>query len=134
MNVAPWWENLLFYSIGVIIFFVLAVAAVRLFFTTLRNFSEEMDENGDHVEALDQEDIVEKTKPAVRKRKPRNERERIRFQYKKRVETHHKEQLRGSETPTELEQAAGIASLPDAREFHERYEWARYADIKETSK
>lgn len=130
MNKAPWWENLLFYSIGLIIFFALAVAAVRLFFTTLHNFSAEMDENGDQVEALEQEDVVEKTKPAVWKRKPRNERERIRFAYKKWIKTHHKQQPRGSETPTELEQAAGVVELPDAQEFHERYEWARYAEDK----
>lgn len=133
MKKAPWWENLLFYSIGVVILGALVGAAVRIFWGILHNFRAEMDENGDQVEAIkeDEKEKTEKTKSVLRKHKPKNEREKIRLQYKKRIEAHYKERLRGSETPVELEKVAGIAGFSDAQEFHECYEWARYADESE---
>lgn len=124
----PEWLDALFKGLAVILLAAVCILAVSGIWKYLRIFREGEEENGDLVEELaDVEERVEHL-PTFREREPRTERERIRRLYRKTIRKYRKEQPKASETPLEMEQAAGIDRLEEIQKLHRQYEEARYGE------
>lgn len=123
---APWWLDYIFYGITIVIFAIAALTLIKKVYSVFQDFRAVNDENGDIVEELqDTKDIINITVP-VRRRKL-SERERIRREYRKVIRRHRKDLPAAYESPSEIEQNAGIAQTEDGLALHDRYETARYA-------
>ena len=111
-----------------------AIGAVVLVRNAIINlflrFNEKAEDNGDIVMSLDDDEIIKRPggiRKRVRASGPLTERERIRREYKKRIKESTEDQPNVSNTPAQLEEAAGLADDPDMRELHVKYEDARYS-------
>lgn len=125
-------DKAVFAVIAVICLAGIAFGVFQMIRSIFRDFREGIDENGDIVEDLknsEDQDGVSQI-PFFRRRmpKPQNERERIRYEFVRMIRKHRKDQPYKSETPMEMEEAAGL--LEDARmqALHTDYEWARYSE------
>ncbi len=100
------------------------VMAVRQIFA---DFRREADDDGDKIEALEDEPVYkEEILSLVKKRMDDSEAARIRRQYKRTIRKHRKELPAPSETPFELEKNAGLLDDEDMKALHKRYEEVRY--------
>ena len=127
----PKWLIILSYVLETVVFIVLIVlliwALVKVILDTFRTFRESVDENGDIVEELEEGvDEPAKVKRSPMKRRKLSERERIRKEYRKFIRRYRKERPARHESPTEIEQNAGIAESAECKELHKHYELARY--------
>ena len=111
-----------------------AIGAVVLVRNAIINlflrFNEKAEDNGDIVMSLDDDEIIKRPggiRKRVRASGPLTERERIRREYKRRIKESTEDQPNVSNTPTQLEEAAGLADDPEMRELHVKYEDARYS-------
>lgn len=124
----PKWLEALFQGLAVLLLAAVSGLALRGIWQYLRIFREGEEENGDLVEELRDVEEKEERLPAVREREPRSERERIRRLYRRTIRKYRKERPRKSETPLEIEQAAGIDGLEEIQKLHRKYEEARYGE------
>ena len=117
----PWLEPL-----AIILAVIALLLLIRLLLKQLRHtaavFREGFDENGDYIRSLEPEEEVTGLRRRRRRERPVTEQDKIRREYRKRVE----KQLPGgpalSDTPDEIERKARIEDPA----LHERYERARY--------
>ena len=122
----PEWVNTLLNIMAVMVSLFFVEALIKFIYNTFRTFRGINDENGDIVEELEETiEGVKIRKPYVIRRKL-PERERIRKEYRKFIRKHRKERPAHYESPTEIEQNAGIAESEETRKLHEQYELARY--------
>lgn len=90
-------------------------------------FRDSYDENGDKVEELSCEPSQKEERLNFRRgRKADSEAERIRRTYKRTIKKHRKELPAPYESPTELEQNAGLYEDSEMKLLHEKYEYVRY--------
>lgn len=124
---APKWLNILFYVLEAAVFTVLIAALLKTIYDTFRAFREAADENGDIVEELEESvDETVRVKKSPAKSRKLTERERVRKEYRRFIRRHRKERPARHESPTEIEQHAGIAESAECKELHKHYELARY--------
>lgn len=120
---------LVFVGGGLFVCFLVGKGIVSLF----RDFREGVDENGDLVEKIEDQDIQNEGGKPFSKRnrqdrnRPKEQREQIRWEFRRLVRKHRKEIPYSYETPREIEIAAGLIEREDIKELHQQYEWARYA-------
>lgn len=124
----PEWLEAVFEGLAVILLLALCLLAARGIWRYLKIFRETEEENGDLVEELVEMDEMEALPVTPREREARSERERIRRLYRKTIRKYRKERPKESETPTEIERAAGIAELEEICALHMRYEEVRYGE------
>ena len=123
----PEWVNHLFNIIAAVVFLFFVAALIKFIYDTFQAFRETTDENGDVVEELQETDEGIKIKNNhVVSRQRLSERERIRKEYRRFIKRHRKEHPARHESPTEIEQNAGIAGSKECKELHKQYELARY--------
>ena len=122
----PEWVDQLVRALGMVFLAGAGVVVLRIFWRFLADFRDTQEENGDISVSLD-EDVIEKiAKPARAKRFAGDERERIRRRYRREIRRRRKERPAPSETPTQIETAAGLAGTAEGQELHVLYEKARY--------
>lgn len=124
----PQWLDGLFRGLALLLLVAVCGLALRGIWQYLRIFREGEEENGDLVEELRDVEEQEERLPAFREREPLSERERIRRMYRKTIRRYRKERPKVSETPLEIEQAAGIDRLEEIQRLHRQYEEARYGE------
>lgn len=123
---APWWLDLIFYIISVVVFVFLAIVLLKKVYAVFQDFRLENDENGDIVEELqDTTEDIRKIKLRTARRSL-SEKERIRKEYRRTIKRHRKDQPAVYESPAEIETNAGIAGTEEGAALHARYELARY--------
>lgn len=96
-----------------------------------RLFRETYDENGDVIEELEETtERAERIKAGRKRGRRPGYREEIRRRYRREIRRHRKEIPAPCESPTEIEQNAGIADTIECKELHRLYEEARYGLLK----
>lgn len=120
------WLDHLFYIVAAAIFLFLMAALLKFAFNTFRSFRENADENGDIIEELQETGESIKMKKQRVSHRRLSERERIRREYRRMIRRHRKDRPARYESPTEIEQNAGIAGSEESIELHGQYELARY--------
>lgn len=93
------------------------------------DFRKTYDENGDKIEVI--EDFSKEEIVGRRTEKRDQRTEKIRRQYKKTIRKHRKEAPQEYETPTEMEEKAGLLEDEGMQQLHLSYENARYAKTKD---
>ncbi len=123
------------------VFFVLWAVCVLVFLggvillirQVLRDFRSSSDENGDLVEEI--EDDLFHPKEVFLSRRGRcgaeSEAARIRRQYRRTIRRHRKERPAPYESPTEIEERAGLLDDVQMQQLHREYERVRYGKIQE---
>ena len=117
------WE-VLFWGLGIVcaIVFVCAVAvAIKNIF---QEFRQEIDENGDKIEDL--EEKTESMHIVMTAREQDSETNKIKRLYKRTIRKHRKERPAVHETPSEIEEKAGLAQDAAMQALHVNYERVRY--------
>lgn len=90
-------------------------------------FRDSFDENGDKVEALDEEPLHKEERIRQNRRKRQDSKtQRIRRMYCRTIQKHRKEPPARYESPSEIEKNAGLLGDADMERLHVKYENARY--------
>lgn len=122
-ELSMFWEAL-FWGLGIICAIVIVCAVVAAIINIFREFRQEIDENGDKIEDL--EEKTESIRIAMTARKQDSETNRIKRLYKQTIRRHRRERPAVYETPTEIEEKAGLAEDAAMRALHVNYERVRY--------
>lgn len=110
---------------------VAAYHAVKTLRKIWGEFRDSFDENGDIIEALDDEPLQKEERLDLKLgRKSDREADRIRRTYRRTIKKHHKEIPAPYETPTELEKNAGLSEDEGMKLLHVKYERVRYGQDK----
>ena len=117
----PWLQPLA-HILGAAAFLLLLWLLYREYRQTALVFREGFDENGDLIRSLRTEEETKKLAGRKRRAAAKTGREKIRREYRKRVEKNLPGGPAASDTPEEIEKKAQI----EDRDLHERYEQARY--------
>ena len=105
----------------------LIYGVIKMLRQVFLEFRDSYDENGDKVEELfDEISQKEERLNFKRSRKADSEAARIRRTYKRTIKKHRKELPAPYESPTELEQNAGLYEDSEMKLLHEKYEYVRY--------
>ncbi len=127
-NEPPKWLNGLFYVVGTgcfALFIYFIVHAVR---QVVVDFRADRDENGDIVENLEAEPEEETAMIAGRRTRQGREKESVRRKYRRTIRRYRKDAPDAAETPSEIEEKAGLADNEDMRALHAQYERERYGE------
>ena len=104
-----------------------ALAAAKMLRQVFGEFRDSFDENGDRVEALDDEPLQKEERLSLRRiRKADGETQRIRRTYRRMIKKHRKELPAPYESPLELEKNAGLLEDAEMKLLHVKYEHVRY--------
>ena len=118
--------RLLGYAVYAAVGIMLVYFGARGIMNYIVDFKGVPEENGDIAESLKDraESIPRRVVRALRA--PKNERERVRREYRRAIRKYRKEVPGPSETPREIEAAAAFPEGYDVESLHARYERARY--------
>lgn len=114
----------LFWGLGIICAIVFVCAVVAAIINIIREFRQEIDENGDKIEDL--EEKTESLRTAMTARGQDSETNKIKRLYKRTIRKHRKERPAVYETPAEIEEKAGLSEDAAMRTLHVNYERVRY--------
>ncbi len=122
----PAWLDGAFYLLAAIGLAAFAAMLLHAVLGVFRAFRESSDENGDLVEDL--KDADPGVKIAKKRLSPgkRDEREKIRREYRRFIRHYRTDRPACHEAPEEIESAAGVLGSAACADIHERYEAARY--------
>ena len=125
----PWLEPLAYIVAGIILVLFIRLL-LKEFLNTSALFREGFDENGDLIISLRPEEEARRLKRKKRRERPRTEEDRVRREYRTRIEKQLPGGPEASDTPEEIERRAGIEDA----DLHRRYEKARYDGQRSTFK
>ena len=117
----PWLEPLAYLLAGIALILLIRLL-LKEFLKTSALFREGFDENGDYITSLQAEEEEKRLRRKKRRERPATLNDRVRREYRKRIEKQLPGGPEASDTPDEIERRAEIHD-PD---LHERYEKARY--------
>jgi uncharacterized membrane protein YedE/YeeE len=122
--------NVLLWIIGGLCFGVLIYGFVKLIKQIFKDFRNTLDENGDIIEEIKDDDAMYKeSELSLRARHLDSEAMRIRRRYKKTIKKHRKDLPAQYESPNEIEENAGLANDDEMKDLHSQYENARYGRL-----
>ena len=118
----------IFWILGVLCVVVFVYGVVLAIRQLLKDFRNSRDENGDLVEEIkeDSASVKEDILNLRRRHGVDSEIEKIRRQYRKTIRKHRKDRPAPFESPTEIEENAGLKEDEKMRQLHKEYESARY--------
>ena len=122
--------NTLFYAFGIGCCVFLAYGLAQAIRQMLRDFRSGLDENGDQIEELEKKEQIWKRKDQKNVLSQESEAEKIRRRYRKMIRQHRKDRPAPYETPTEIEENAGLQNDEDMQALHKKYEAVRYSETK----
>ncbi len=121
----PKWVSDVFMAILGVLFFVVAVQIIKSVKKVFDDFRDAFDENGDEVEDLTElEEKVESLKP--KKEDKNTEGYSVRKKYRQMIRKHRKDRPMPYESPTEMEEKAGLIENEEMQRLHVLYEEVRY--------
>ena len=122
----------IFWILGVLCVVVFVYGVVLAIRQLLKDFRNSRDENGDLVEEIkeDSASVKEDILNLRRRHGVDSEIEKIRRQYRKTIRKHRKDRPAPFESPTEIEENAGLKEDEKMRQLHKEYESARYKLLK----
>lgn len=119
--------DILFWVMTVICILVLVCGIILAIRQVFKDFKNSRDENGDIIEAiLDKEKSDREEVLAVGFRRADSEAERIKRRYRKMIRKHRKDRPAPHESPTEIEEGAGLKDDEQMQQLHKAYEEVRY--------
>lgn len=121
--------NALFWVIAGICVLVLVYGIIRLIRQAFKDFRDIQDENGDIIEEIEVEEKIDREE--MRKKAFRridSEAERIKRRYRKTIRKHRKDRPAPHESPTEIEECAGLKDDEEMHKLHKEYERVRYGE------
>lgn len=123
--------NTLFQVLGGVCVLVFVYGILRAIRRVFQDFRNSRDENGDIIEEInekekfDREEMMEKGR-----RHTDSAAEKIKRRYRKMIRKHRKDRPAPFESPTEIEEGAGLQDDEEMQELHRMYEGVRYGDIE----
>ena len=121
----PEWVNYIVYVLTAIIFIVVAIVLIRQLRHALLDFEKQSSENDDLIEDLNDKDTFHRLRRPERSH-DRSYAAQIRRKYRRMIRKHRKDTPYPSESPTEIETAAGLQEDVQMQELHDIYEQVRY--------
>jgi hypothetical protein len=122
--------NAIFWILGAICFIVIIYGLVQFIRQIFKDFRNTLDENGDIIEEIKDDEAGYKESELYLKGKHLDsEAMRVRRRYKKTIKKHRKDLPAPYESPDEIEMNAGLAGSEDMKQLHGEYENARYGKI-----
>ncbi|MBQ7944745.1 MAG: hypothetical protein IJ326_11870 [Lachnospiraceae bacterium] len=121
----PRWVSDVFMAILSMLLIVVVVQVIKAVKKVFDDFRDAFDENGDEVEDLTElDEKIESLKP--KKEEKHTEGYSIRKRYRQMIRKHRKDRPMPYETPTEIEENAGLLSDEEMKKLHILYEEVRY--------
>lgn len=124
--------NAVFGVIGIVCMMAFLYGVIQMIRQVLQDFRNSRDENGDKIEEIPEEQTVRQREDLWNKRGHRgveSEAERIRRRYRRVIRRHRKERPAPYESPTEIEEYAGLKNDEQMQQLHQEYEKVRYGKI-----
>lgn len=118
--------NGIFWIIGSVCILGLVYSILQFIRQLFRDFRDSHDENGDRIEALEEQDKAGTVIVTVRARSAESDAEKIRRRYRKTIRRHRKEMPAPHEAPAEIEEQAGLRDDEQMQQLHRDYEKVRY--------
>lgn len=118
--------NGIFWIIGSVCILGLVYGILQFIRQLFRDFRDSHDENGDRIEALEEQDKAGTVIVPVRARSAESDAEKIRRRYRKTIRRHRKEMPAPHEAPAEIEEQAGLRDDEQMQQLHRDYEKVRY--------
>ncbi len=129
--------SVIFGVMGIACVLAFLYGVIQMIWQVLRDFRNSRDENGDIVEEIRDDQILQR-KEATLNRKGRrgieSEAERIRRKYRRTIRKHRKERPAPHESPAEIEEYAGLKNDEQMQQLHREYEEVRYGSVERFSK
>lgn len=122
--------NIVMWGIGAVCVALAIYAVICAIRQIFADFRREIDENGDKVEELDEMQYQREKLFILRRHEHDSEAARIKRLYKKTIRSHRKDRPALYESPTEIEQNAGLGEDEEMQALHIRYEEVRYRSSK----
>lgn len=124
--------NAIFGAIGIACALAFLYGVIQMIRQVLADFRNNRDENGDIVEEISDDSILQQ-KEIILNRKARrqteSEAERIRRKYRRTIRKHRKERPAPYESPAEIEEYAGLKDDEQMQQLHREYEKVRYGKL-----
>ena len=121
----PRWVSDVFMAILGVLFLVIVVQMIRSVKNVFDDFRDAYDENGDEVEDLTElEEKIEALK--TKKEDKATEGYSVRKRYRQMIRKHRKDRPMPYESPSEIEEKAGLLEDEDMKRLHILYEEVRY--------
>lgn len=124
--------NAIFWVIGIVCILIFLYGVFQIIRQILQDFRNSRDENGDIVEEIADDQGVKQREHALDwkgRRGVESEAERIRRMYRKTIRKHRKERPAPYESPTEIEEYAGLKNDEQMQQLHRKYEEVRYGKL-----
>lgn len=119
--------DILFWVMTVICILVLVCGIILAIRQVFKDFKNSRDENGDIIEAIqDKEKSDREEMLTAGFRRADSEAERIKRRYRKMIRKHRKDRPAPHESPTEIEEGAGLKDDEQMKQLHKAYEEVRY--------
>jgi hypothetical protein len=119
--------NAIFWILGAVCVIVFIYGLVQVIKQIFKDFRNTLDENGDIIEEIkDDESQYTEDELYIKRKHIDSEAMRIRRKYKKVIKKHRKELPAPYESPDEIEEKAGLLGSEDMKQLHGEYENARY--------
>ncbi len=118
-----------FWAIGAACVAAFLYGVFQMIRQILRDFRNSRDENGDLVEEIEDDQNMRQREELFNRKGRRgaeSEAERIRRRYRKMIRKHRKERPAPYESPSEIEEYAGLKSDEQMQQLHRQYEEVRY--------
>ena len=119
------WVEIAFMVVALIILFFVIGVMIRGILNIFADFRETYDENGDKIEVLEDEETVVFFKRSSVEYDD-IETGNVRRKYRKIIRKHRKERPESYESPTEIEEKAGLLDKEEMQKLHIEYEAVRY--------
>ena len=123
----PEWLNYVAYSIGIGVFVVVIIILIRQLRHALLDFEKQSTESDDVIEDLKEDDRMHRIRHSA-KSHDQSYKAQIRRKYRRMIRKHRKDIPYPSESPTEIELAAGLKDDIQMQELHVIYEQVRYGN------
>lgn len=124
--------NAILWVIGIACALAFLYGVILMIRQVLEDFRSSRDENGDIVEEISDDQILQR-KEVILNRKARrqteSEAERIRRKYRRMIRKHRKERPAPYESPAEIEEYAGLKDDEQMQQLHREYEEVRYGKL-----
>ncbi|MDE5825382.1 MAG: hypothetical protein K2H91_11970 [Lachnospiraceae bacterium] len=123
--------NAIFWAIGITCVLAFLYGIIQIIRQVLQDFRNSRDENGDRIEEIKDDQILQRKEDILDKKGRRgaeSEAERIRRRYRKTIRKHRKDRPALYESPAEIEECAGLKNDEQMQQLHREYEQVRYGN------
>lgn len=124
--------NVILVAVGTACVLAFLYGVIQMIWQVLRDFRNSRDENGDIVEEIQDDQILQRKEVLSNRKRRRgieSEAERIRRKYRRTIRKHRRERPAPYESPAEIEEYAGLKNDEQMQQLHREYEEVRYGKM-----